>query len=201
MEQNYNIVNMNELGKAVNAVVYMDPVGDRVVEKIRWTLEPEKAALEAVKEMAKNGKPFRFELHPSKWLLVAMCRALEDNGVSMYIPKLDVEIPLKPFRVGAEDDGMSKFEIQEEGNTIYVNYTFEDISPVDMLRTVVPELPSGKDIVIRAVRHPILNAVCMALSYADTCRSVWVTPDIGDNYCVCAITNTPEYELGQQRQL
>ena len=201
MDQNYNVIDMNELGKQVGAPVSMERFGDREMELVHWDLEHELAALRKLEELAANGRPFRFEGHPSKWLLIAMCNALRDNGVIMYIPPLKAETPLKAFRVGNEDDGVSTFQVSENGDTVLVDYKFKDMKPQEIHQTIVPPLPEGRDVIIRATRHPILNAVCMALSYADTARSVWVTPDYEDDYCVCAITNTPEYTLGQQKKL
>ncbi len=197
----YNIINMNELGRQVGAEVSIERMGGRDMEFVHWTLDTEHKALAALTEQAKNGRPFRFEGHPSKWLLTAMCRALQNNGVIMYIPMLDAETPLKPYRIGTENDGVSTFQVREDGDRVFITYKFKDMKPDEMHRTIVPPIPAGKDVYIRSTRHPILNAVCMALSYADASRSVWVTPDLEDDYYVCAVTNTDAYSLGQEAKI
>ena len=167
---------------------------------VAWSREYELKALEALKAQAQNGKPFRFVGHPSKWLLTAICVALRDNGTVAYIPGLDAETPLKAFALG-QDDGLSEYEIRERGDVVEVRFRFQDLSPVEMHGIQAPELPAGKDILIIATGHPILPSVCLAMAYADSCRSIWTTAQAEDTVCYCAVTNTDAYSLGEARDL
>ncbi len=197
----YNQVDFGELGAAVGAPVSMHRFGDREMPMVEWNRELELKALELLKEQAKNGKPFRFSGHPSKWLLCAITDALLKNGVTMYIPGLDTETPLKPFPISTEADGISQTEISQAGDWVTVRFTFQDVSPVDMHNMRVPPIPAGKNVVIIATGHPILPSVCMALSYGPDSQSVWVTAQAEDATCFCAITHTPAFSLGEERPL
>ena len=157
--------------------------------------------MEALKHMAANGKPFRMIGHPEKGLLTLMGKELRENGLFAYIPQLDAETPIIPFKRGQGSDGMSHFEITENGDDVVILFTMDEVSPVGMHGVIAPDLDvCGKNVIIRSVNHPIPPSACLGLTYADQCKSLWFTKYVDDNVCTCAISNTEEFCFGMSRE-
>lgn len=200
MSEKIKSIDVGELGKMVGAPVSMKKFGDREMEAIEWSREYEEAAIEALKTAASDGSHIQLVGHLGKWAMCAACHALAETGISTFIPRMEVDVPLKAFDIGEPDSAISDFNIKEnESGDIYIDFSFTELPPQELHKITAPVLPERRNIFIRAVGHPLLQSICLALAYAAECTSVWLSPSEKDDCFFCGVSNTPEFSVGDER--
>lgn len=190
-------VDVVDLAKEAGAPVSVKKFGDREMEDVSWSRETELLALNKLRSMAEDGAKIQLIGHLEKYAMCAACYMLSETGISTFIPRMEMDVPLKPFSIGEVNTDISNFDITHRGNDdIYINFTFKDMLPGEMYQIIAPALPAGKNIYIKAVGHPQLQSVCLALTYANDCKSIWVSPSEETDTFFCAISNTDEFSFG-----
>lgn len=144
--------------------------------------------------------------HCPNWVTAALNYAARPAvGFAKIGPNGMYALTLKPFAFGEVDPSLNiKFERKEEGERIYLTLVPTqdadagahgfDLTRFDEIK--VPELPAGKIVMLAGeMVNPI--AVCIALAYAPAAKAVYLRFH-QDAYYYCAISNSPDIEIGDQ---
>lgn len=196
MDSDVVSIDFGALGKSVGVPIKTEEVHGRKMEFFDWTLSHAKQALDRIKELAGLGKTVEFISHPTNWLFCAAAEACEKCGYYMSIPAINARIDVPILKTGAAgDDPVANYEITEHGDNVLVRAALKGDAfhmPLEDMGKLVPvTLPAGKNVFLKCDGVAVLS-VFWYRAYAQTAKSVWVTENEREFYCV--YSKTPEYE-------
>lgn len=168
-----------------------------------WTQAALQRAVAEVQESAQGADIVELRGHLANWALSAMAwAALPAKSYFEIGPGGMYHLTSLPFPVTEEAPTCGMFfEVKEEGDRVYVRAMTDnpdadahgfDLTKFDQI--VMPPIPAGKDVFLSGETvNPV--AVSMALTYADTARSVFQRFHQEPAYH-CSITHTPDFAVG-----
>lgn len=186
-----------ELGRSVGVDVKTDEIHGRKMELLDWTLDSAKDALRRIRDAAGLGKTVEFISHPTNWLFCAAAEVCEKCGYYMSVPAINARIDVPVLKTGAAgEDPIVDYEVTESGDNILVRAVLKGDAfhlPLEDMGKLVPiTVPAGKNVFLKCDGVAVLS-VFWYRAYAQTAKSVWLTEDEKEYYCVHS--KAPEYEL------
>ena len=200
-----------------NCVIDLREMGDRYGLKMEdvvkdgkvimrdhvWTQEALQKAVAECRERAKGAEVAELRGHIPNWALSAMACAIQPTVCFFKIgPQGMYELTSTPFPISAAKPTCGMFfEVEEKGEDVYVKAMTDnphadahgfDLTKFDEI--IMPPIPAGKNVFLSGETvNPI--AVSMALTYAETSRSIYMRFHEEPDYH-CCVTHTPTIAIG-----
>lgn len=198
-----NIIDFAELGKSLGMEAKELNVHGHIKLSLDWTADYSRLAIEKIAAIAAQGKPVEFIGHPTKWLLCAAAETCGECGFVISIPAAGKTIEIPVLETGAEGlCGLADYIVREQGADIFIQTVIKDGNShpgFDDMASMTPvNIPEGKNVFLNCDGIP-LASLYWSRAYSPKAKSLWVTEDCDDYYCV--ITKTDEFSLLECRSI
>lgn len=206
-QENRCIIDLHEMGERYG-LEYVDVVKDgRVIMRDHvWTRQALQKAVAECRRRAKGAEIGELRGHLPNWALTAMAWAVQPTVCFFKIgPNGMYQLTCTPFPLSAAKPTCGMFfDVIEDGESVYVKAMTDDphgdAHGFDLTRfdeIIMPPIPAGKNVFLSGETvNPV--AVSMALTYAETSRSIYMRFHEEAEYH-CCVTHVPEIAIGDTK--
>lgn len=198
-----NIIDFSELGKSLGMEEIELNIHGHVKSSLNWTVEYSRLALDKIREIAAEGKTVEFIGHPTKWLLCAAVEVCGECGFIVSIPAAGKTLEIPVLKTGVEGlCGLADYIVSKQEDDVFIRTVIKDENShpgfEDMANMVPVNIPDGKNVFLKCDGVPLV-ALYWSRAYAQKAKSLWVTEDDGEYYCV--MTKTDDFSLFDRRSV
>ncbi len=183
---------INDLGAELGLTGREAPGPQGMSMSYEWTAQ---AAESVIARMAADpADEIVLDGHPAAWLVCRLAIALAPKTVSLFIPPLGGDIPVRMLSFGPEDPaGQISWKLTPFENGVLAQFELatRSYSPEDLSRVHLPEELKEQHIFFQGMA-PNYVAGSMALSCVGACKSVSVAGMDGSFTCVWSRDGIPE---------